>query len=365
MLTLYRKYRPQRFEEVIGQETVVRTITKELASGKTAHAYVFAGPRGIGKTTIARLFAKSLQCEEQKDGSYEPCGQCRQCQAIASGSSLDVLEIDAASQTGVDNVRENIIQGSRFAPQSGKWKVFIIDEAHMLSGAAFNALLKTLEEPPSHAVFILATTELHKIPATVVSRCQRFTFHRPSLDLLVERLVGICGKEKVTVEEGVLRTIAYLASGSTRDAESLLGQVLSLGLPKITVDDALLVLPKLAVGESLSLTEAMLSGNGTEAMKLLQKLEADGESLEFFLRVLLDVWQELLVATFSLALSKDGVLTKEEIQKFMDKKDVADVRVKLRQFVELGITAKGHLRMVDDPLLALTILVAKGLELAG
>src|SRR3989344_5558425 len=183
--TLYRKYRPQTFAEVVGQNHIKTTLQNELEKDKIAHAYLFSGPRGLGKTTMARLFAKAVNCLTRKSGQSEPCNQCNSCQEVITGRSLDVIEIDAASHTGVDNVRENIIENSRFTPTSRKFKVFIIDEVHMLSTSAFNALLKTLEEPPEHAIFILATTEIHKVPETIVSRCQHFDFHKvPTADIV-------------------------------------------------------------------------------------------------------------------------------------------------------------------------------------
>lgn len=243
---LYRKYRPQRFADVSEQEHVIRTVTNQIASGKTAQAYLFAGPRGVGKTTIARLLAKSVQCEGKGQGEFEPCGACAQCMAFQEGRAMDILEVDAASQTGVDNVRENIIENVRFAPTTAKFKVFIIDEVHMLSTSSFNALLKTLEEPPKHAVFILATTELHKIPATILSRCQRFDFRRiPEVEIM-KRLQKIASSEAVTVDDDVTAAIAKSSEGCLRDAESLFGQLLALGEKHIGMNTASLLLPQSA-----------------------------------------------------------------------------------------------------------------------
>ena len=234
--TLYRKYRPQTFKEVVGQNHIKTTIQSELESGKIAHAYLFSGPRGLGKTTMARLFAKAVNCLNRKEGESEPCNVCDACKEVIEAKSLDVIEIDAASHTGVDNVRENIINNSRFTPTSRKYKVFIIDEVHMLSTAAFNALLKTLEEPPAHAIFILATTEIHKVPQTIISRCQHFDFRKVSENDIFKRLSLIVTQEGKSVDKSVLESIAYYAEGCIRDAESLLGQILSLddisSLPK-------------------------------------------------------------------------------------------------------------------------------------
>src|SRR5690242_6333091 len=228
MSLLYRKYRPKTFADVAGQEHVKAVLKNEAAAGRAAHSYLFAGPRGVGKTSLARIFAKALNCVSRaKDG--DPCGVCEACQEIAEGRALDVIEIDAASHTGVDNVREEIVEHARFAPAKLAWKVFIIDEVHMLSTSAFNALLKTLEEPPDKVVFILATTELHKLPATVISRCQRFDFRRIDQAALTARLKGLAEKEGYAVDADVLETIARSSDGCLRDAESLLSQLLALG----------------------------------------------------------------------------------------------------------------------------------------
>ncbi len=224
-LVLYRKYRPQLFSDVAGQDYVTTTIANEIKSGKTAHAYLFSGPRGCGKTTTARIIAKAVNCLERKPNEAEPCNKCANCLEIAAGKAIDLIEIDAASHRGIDDIRE-IREGIKFAPTKLKYKVFIIDECHQLSKDAANALLKTLEEPPAHAIFVLATTELHKILPTILSRCQRFDFHKLALAQLVDRLQKLADLEKVKIEKAALELVALTAGGSVRDAESLLGQVL-------------------------------------------------------------------------------------------------------------------------------------------
>jgi len=221
---LYRKYRPQKFSEFVGQEHIVKTLTNAISSGLISHAYLFYGPRGSGKTTIARLFAKAVNCQNRKGGDFEPCNQCFSCKEISEGRAVDLIEIDAASHRGIDEIRD-LREGIKFAPTRLKYKVFIIDEAHQLTKEAANALLKTLEEPPSHAIFILATTEIHKMIPTIISRCQRFDFRKLTVPEILKKLEIICQKEKIKIEKVALELIAQNAQGSMRDAESLLDQV--------------------------------------------------------------------------------------------------------------------------------------------
>lgn len=266
---IYRVYRPASFADVRGQEHVVRTVQNQFAADTLAHAYLFMGPRGVGKTTTARLLAKLVNCEKPKKN--EPCNKCSACEQVASGQSLDVYEIDAASHTDVENVRENIIKSVRFAPNQLNKKVYIIDEVHMLSTSAFNALLKTLEEPPEHALFVLATTEIHKVPETIISRCQRFDFKRLNTETLLARMQEILKAEKVEIDEVVLREIARHSGGCARDAESLLGQVLALGGKKITLEEASLVLPATQV---VLVEEFVAALHASDAGLGIQKLNA-------------------------------------------------------------------------------------------
>ena len=221
---LYRKWRPDSFDDVKGQDHIVTTLKNQIISGRVGHAYLFCGTRGTGKTTIAKIFAKAVNCEHPVDGS--PCNECASCRAIQAGANVNVVEIDAASNNGVDNIRE-IRDEVQYSPAEGRYRVYIIDEVHMLSTGAFNALLKTLEEPPSYVIFILATTEAHKIPITVLSRCQRYDFRRISLDTIAARLRELTDGENIQIEEKALRYVAKKGDGSLRDAISLLDQCIA------------------------------------------------------------------------------------------------------------------------------------------
>ena len=239
-VALYRKFRPDRFEDVKGQDHIVTTLTNQIRSNRIGHAYLFCGTRGTGKTSVAKIFARAVNCESPVNGS--PCNQCRICRAIQNGTSMNVIEIDAASNNGVDNIRE-IREEVSYRPTEGRYKVYIIDEVHMLSSGAFNALLKTLEEPPEYVIFILATTESHKIPVTILSRCQRYDFHRISIDTITARLQELLVTEEVDAEEKAVRYIAKAGDGSMRDALSLLDQCIAFYLGEtLTYDKVLDVL---------------------------------------------------------------------------------------------------------------------------
>ncbi|MFA5061930.1 MAG: DNA polymerase III subunit gamma/tau [Patescibacteria group bacterium] len=295
MSTIYRKYRPQSFSDVTGQDHIIKTITNEIATGKIAHAYLFSGPRGIGKTTLARLFAKSINCENRKEKDFEPCKECSSCVEITAGHNIDVIEIDAASNTGVDNVRENIIDNAQFKPTKSKYKVFIIDEVHMLSTSAFNALLKTLEEPPAHVIFILATTEPHKLPATIISRCQRFNFKKVGYDQMLERLERISKEEKVKIDKKVLERVINKSDGCMRDAESLLGQILSLNLKNIGPEDAEMILPTSNVQTVIQFIEHTISQETDKAITLVDELVSDGVNLEQFCYDTIEVLRVIMI----------------------------------------------------------------------
>jgi DNA polymerase-3 subunit gamma/tau len=306
----YRKWRPLGWEEVVGQEHIVRTLRSSLEQGNLAHAYLFSGPRGTGKTTTARIIAKAVNClaEEQ---SARPCNQCENCAAINQGRFLDLIEIDAASNTSVDDIRD-LREKINFSPNKGRYKVYIIDEVHMLSNAAFNALLKTLEEPPAHAIFVLATTEVHKIPATVLSRCQRHEFRRIPLNFIQALLKDIAEKENVDVEPVALTAIARQATGSMRDAVSLLDQLASTG-SRVTLELTQQVLGT-AAGESVyEVIEAILDENTGRGIALINTALDNGSDPRQFARQLVDLLRALLMARMGNAEQLEA--TPEEQQK--------------------------------------------------
>ena len=274
---LYRKFRPQEFEDVKGQEHIVTTLKNQIKADRIGHAYLFCGTRGTGKTTVAKIFAKAVNCEHPVDGS--PCGKCPACQGIAAGTSMNVIEIDAASNNGVDNIRQ-IREEVSYRPTEGKYKVYIIDEVHMLSAGAFNALLKTLEEPPAYVIFILATTEAHKIPITILSRCQRYDFHRISIDTIADRLAELMQTEQIEVEERALRYVAKAGDGSMRDALSLLDQCIAFHLgEKLTYENVLEVLGAVDTEIFSSLLRQILARDVVSAIRTIDMLVDQGREL--------------------------------------------------------------------------------------
>ncbi len=304
MATLYRKYRPQKFSELFGQNHIKVTLEHEIESDKIAHAYLFCGPRAIGKTTIARVFAKAINCQKRKSGEHEPCNECSICREITTGRSLDVIEIDAASHTGVDNVRENIIATSRIAPTRAQYRVFIIDEVHMLSTPAFNALLKIIEEPPEKVVFILCTTEVHKVPTTIISRCQRFDFKRLNISEIVHKLQFIVSGENIKIDKEILRAIAQQSEGHMRDAESLLGQVVAIGGKEVTREEADLVIPRSDLGEAVRLIDYLGKKDAGSAIILVNKLLNEGVNLKRFIGDFIEIARKITLYKVNAALAE-------------------------------------------------------------
>ena len=274
---LYRKFRPVEFEDVKGQEHIITTLKNQIEANRIGHAYLFCGTRGTGKTTVAKIFAKAVNCEHPVNGS--PCGECAMCHSIAAGTSMNVIEIDAASNNGVDNIRE-IREEVAYRPTEGKYKVYIIDEVHMLSIGAFNALLKTLEEPPEYVIFILATTEVHKIPITILSRCQHYDFKRISIETITDRLRDLMQEEQVEVEEKALRYVAKAADGSMRDALSLLDQCIAFYLgQKLTYDNVLEVLGAVDTDVFSRLLRSVIRRDVPKVLDIVDDLVMQGREL--------------------------------------------------------------------------------------
>ena len=291
-VALYRKFRPKTFGEVVGQEHIVQTLKNQIQNNRVGHAYLFSGGRGSGKTSTAKILARAVNCEHPVNG--EPCNECEMCRQALEGSLVDITEMDAASNNGVDNIRD-IREEVEFIPTSAKYRVYIIDEVHMLSTGAFNALLKTLEEPPAHVIFILATTEPQKLPTTILSRCQRFDFKRISIENIIKRLKVICEENGTEIEEGALRVIALLADGALRDAISILDRCIAEGDGCITEEKVkeLAGIPKFEY--LVNMADGLVSFDSDKVLSCAEALIADGKDLNVFLWELIKMVRDLLV----------------------------------------------------------------------
>ncbi len=326
-----RKWRPIRFEEVAGQSHVTVTLRNAIASGRLAHAYLFSGPRGVGKTTTARLLAKALNCASPVDNN--PDNECESCREITEGRSFDVLEIDGASNRGVEEIR-NLRESVRYAPTKGRYKVYIIDEVHMLTKEAFNALLKTLEEPPPSVLFIFATTEMHKVPATIQSRCQRFDFRRISIDQIMANLREIARQEQLAIDDNALLLIARKGDGSLRDAQSLFDQVVSLCGRDITLKQILDALNIVDQEVYFRVTDLLKTRDAQGVLALVQELVSNGQDLRDFVSGLLEHFRNLLVvrATGSAALVETSDVYRKRYQQEADHFSATDL-LRYQRFV--------------------------------
>ena len=305
---LYRKWRPPRFSDIVGQGPITQTLTQAVAHGRTAHAYLFCGPRGTGKTSTARVLAKSLNCTMRPPTVGDPCGACDNCRAIDNGSFMDLIEVDAASNRGIDEIRD-LREKVRFAPTVGRNKVYIIDEAHALTNDAFNAFLKTLEEPPPHSVFVLATTEPERLPPTIVSRCQRFDFHRIAMQDMTDRLAGIAQEEGAEVSTEVLRLIGRASGGSLRDGTNLLDQLMTSFGARVSVEQARELLGISGEESALALVKHLLTGNTAQALEVINSVADEGVDIRPLHRMTVELLRAALLiksgAASSLDLSKD------------------------------------------------------------
>jgi DNA polymerase-3 subunit gamma/tau len=362
-LVLYRKYRPQKFSEIIGQEYIVKTLTNAISTELISHAYLFSGPRGTGKTTIARLLAKAVNCQNRKKGSFEPCNQCSSCLEIMENRAIDLIEIDAASHRGIDEVRE-LREGIRFAPTKSKYKVFIVDESHQLTKEAANALLKTLEEPPAHAIFVLATTEVHKMIPTIISRCQRFDFRKLTLPEIIKRSEIIADKEKVKIEKPALELIALNASGSIRDAESLLDQVLTYKgtLAKgaeIKTEDIKDLLGLVEINLISQFCDFLSQKKASEAIIFLNEISDKGSDLQEFVKSLINYLRQALIIRITGSETPNPIitgLTKEEFQKLQAQADIFKEEG-LRRIINLFLEAENQMRYSSIPQLPLELAI--------
>jgi len=356
---LYRKYRPQTFGEIIGQEHVVRTLTNSIKGNNISHAYLFSGPRGSGKTTIARLFAKAINCENRREGQFEPCDKCSSCTEIIGGNSMDLIEIDAASHRGIDDVRE-LREGVKFAPAKSKYKIFIIDECHQLSKDAANALLKTLEEPPAHAIFLLATTEAHKMIPTILSRCQKFDFKRLQVPEIIKKLEFISKKENVKFDSSALSLIALNSRGSFRDAESLLDECMSFSGEKgeIKTEDIKELLGIVEISEISRLVDYLVLKNTKDAVLFLNSIVDNGVDLQEFTKTLVFYLREQLLLKIDpdfLNLQNSG-LSSQDLEKM--KAQTSNLTQKdLQNMLEFFIDAENKIKYSAVPQLPLELAV--------
>jgi DNA polymerase-3 subunit gamma/tau len=350
-----RKWRPQDFVEVIGQEHITTTLKNAIKQERVAHAYLFCGPRGIGKTTTARILAKALNC--QKGPTPVPCNKCVSCKEITQGTSLDIIEIDGASNRGIDEIR-NLKENIKFAPQHGKYKVYIIDEVHMLTQEAFNALLKTLEEPPAHVKFIFATTAAHKVIPTILSRCQRFNFRRLSSQDIIKKLKDIAKKEKIKIEDAALFTIVRAASGSMRDAESLLDQLATYCKNNITAKDTNKVLGTVEQDRLFEFAQYIISKDAASAISFVNKIMDEGVDSTQFIQALIEYFRNALIIKQGKELVSLVDMTKEDIQKTIKQTQGLTTEDILYTLYNL-ISTNYSMRSLSLPRVSMELLVVK------
>ena len=353
---LYRKFRPDTFEDVKGQDHIITTLKNQIKADRIGHAYLFCGTRGTGKTTVAKIFAKAVNCEHPVDGS--PCGECAMCKSIAAGTSMNVIEIDAASNNGVDNIRE-IREEVTYRPTEGKYKVYIIDEVHMLSIGAFNALLKTLEEPPEYVIFILATTEVHKIPITILSRCQQYDFHRISLDTIAARLQELMEKEQVDVEERAIRYVAKAADGSMRDALSLLDQCIAFYLGQtLTYENVLDVLGAVDTEVFSRLLRNVLKRDIPKVMDTVDELIMQGRELSQLAADFTWYLRNLLLTKTSDQLEDVLEVSSENLEQLKEESEMIEVDQLLR-YIRIFSELSGQLKYATQKRVMLEVALIK------
>ena len=353
---LYRKFRPAAFADVKGQDHIVTTLRNQLKANRIGHAYLFTGTRGTGKTTVAKIFARTVNCENPTEDG--PCGECRSCRAIAAGASMNVIEIDAASNNGVDNIRE-IVEEVSYSPAEGKYKVYIIDEVHMLSSGAFNALLKTLEEPPSYVIFILATTEVHRLPITILSRCQRYDFKRISIDTITDRMQQLINVENVPVEEKALRYIAKTADGSMRDALSLLDQCIAFNLGReLTYDKVLEVLGAVDTEVFSRLLRNVLDRDVLGCVQLLEEIVMQGRELTQFVTDFTWYLRNLMLVQASDNLEDVIDMSTDNLKRLKEEAKLADID-RIVRYIRIFSELSGQIRYASQKRILVEIALIK------
>lgn len=355
-MALYRKFRPTAFEDVKGQDHIITTLQNQIKANRIGHAYLFCGTRGTGKTTVAKIFAKAVNCEHPVDGS--PCGECAMCKSIAAGTSMNVIEIDAASNNGVDNIRE-IREEVTYRPTEGKYKVYIIDEVHMLSIGAFNALLKTLEEPPEYVIFILATTEVHKIPITILSRCQHYDFHRITIDTITDRMQELMDVEHVDVEDRAIRYIAKAADGSMRDALSLLDQCIAFYLgQKLTYDNVLEVLGAVDTDVFSKLLRNIIARDVPRVLDTVEELVMQGRELSQLAADFTWYLRNLLLVKTSDNMEDVLDVSTENLQQMQEEAQMIEVDMLLR-YIRIFSELSGQMKYATQKRVLLEVALIK------
>jgi len=363
-LAIYRRYRPQKFSEFIGQEHIVQTLTNAIPMGMISHAYLFSGPRGSGKTTLARLLAKAINCQNRKENGFEPCNKCSSCLEIAQGNAMDLIEIDAASHRGIDEIRD-LRDKIGFLPAKSKYKIFIIDESHQLTKEAANALLKTLEEPPSHVIFILATTEAYKMIPTIVSRCQRFDFKKLTFKEITKKLELISRGEKINFDKTALTLIAQNAEGSLRDAESLIDQSISFfsGKKEILTEDLKDLLGILEISAISKFVDCLLEKNPATAISFLQEQISQGLNLEEFAKSLISYLRKALLFKMNPDFfdTEASGLSPEELKKINVQATNFEEK-KLKQILKIFLEAENKMKYSSIPQLPLELAIIESCQ---